>query len=138
MSRLDPIDPRPERGRSDDHGDIAVRGRRAREAEAMRHLADSLGVAYVDLDSYSISPGILRRLPPEVARRHRCVPMVCNPRRIVLVFDDPARALWLTSDPARLGPRVLGGRAAPRRREWALTSPSALDRWIARREELPV
>jgi hypothetical protein len=100
------------------------------EVEGAKHVARALGLTYVDLDESPPSPGILRKLPLEVARSARCVPVVYNRRRIVLCVDDPARTAWIEAH------REDFGLPHDRRLEFALTTPSALDRVLCRRSEL--
>jgi hypothetical protein len=102
-----------------------------RELEQSRHLARALGLPFVDLRDYAVSPGILRKLPLRTVVKHRCVPMVYNPRRIVLLVDDAASLAYLAAR-SRL-PGLPGNRP----REFALTTPSGLDAAIRRRQELP-
>jgi hypothetical protein len=103
----------------------------AQEVEAARHLARALGLPFVDLKSYRISPGILRKLPSRGAVELRCVPMISNPRRVVLVIDDPAALAILASR------RDLTGGPRGRPLEFALTTPSALEETLQRRSALP-
>jgi hypothetical protein len=95
-------------------------------------LARALGVPFVDLETYSISPGILRRVPLSIAIKERCVPIVDNPRRRVLVVDDPARIAWLALAEERTSLRI-----APRKRiEFALATPAGMARALSRRGEV--
>ncbi len=109
----------------------------ASEKELFSHLARSLRLPFVDLKEYKISPGILRKLPRDVAKRYRCVAMVCNARRVVLVHDRPADGLFLSTNPALLGLSETVGRDSKRVVELALTTTSALDAALARRLSLP-
>jgi hypothetical protein len=93
------------------------------EDAMFRRLAGAAGLPFVDLRRYSISPGILRRVPASQARARRWVPMVFNPRRVVLVVDDPA--LPFTQDPEELA--ALLDATPDLGFEFALASPSALD-----------
>ena len=94
-------------------------------------VAKACDLPFVDLDSYEISPGMLRRISSRVAIEERCVPMVDNPRRTVLVVDDPARIAWLATQRHELG---LG---QGREIEFALASTEGLDRTLSRRLEIP-
>ena len=96
--------------------------------EAFGHMARALDLPLVDLGTYAISCGILRRVPAEMACRLRCVPMVFNDRHAVLVVDDPFTAAYLDVNREMLGPPY-------RRREvtFALTTPEALDACLRRR-----
>ena len=105
------------------------------EIEVATHLARSVGVPFIDLREYSISAGILRKLPDRVSRRYRCVPIVFNHRRVVLVHDNPADGLLLKTDPSLLGLPVHTGH--PRTVEFALTTSSALEEALRRRSSLP-
>jgi hypothetical protein len=100
------------------------------EREAARHLAWALGLPYVEPEAGSISPGTLRKLALRVSLASRCVPLVYNARRVVLVIDQPATALILGADPGPLG------LSPGQRLEFALTPPSALEAWLARRAEM--
>lgn len=103
----------------------------ADEIERTRHLARALGLPFVDLSDYTISPGILRKLPARTMMANRCLPMVFNPRRVVLLLDDPARLACLTARPWLLG------LPTDRPVEFALTTPSALEEALTRRQKLP-
>jgi hypothetical protein len=74
------------------------------EADAARLTATALGWSFVDLEEYSISCGILRTVPAELACRARCVPMVFNSRRVVLVVDDPFQGIYVSLHPELFGP----------------------------------
>ena len=97
------------------------------EWETTRHLARAMGWPLVDLRTYAVSCGILRRVSADLACRLRFVPIVFNGRRVILVVDDPYTAMYLSVNPQLLGP--------PSRRslEFALTTPGALDRCLRRR-----
>ncbi len=101
------------------------------DAPGTRLVADALGVPFVDLTEYAVSPGILRRLPTRTAIRQRCVPMVHNPRRAVFVVDDPARLAWLSMR------RDLLGVAPAQKLEFALTTRDGIQRALARRLDGP-
>ena len=107
------------------------------EVEVTRHLARSLGVSFVDLEEYVISPGILSKVARDFSARYRCVPMVCNRRRVVLVHEDPADILRLSADPGLLATSGLEGVGEKRTLEFALTTPPALTRTLERRLALP-
>jgi hypothetical protein len=97
------------------------------DVEAVRHLAAALGWPFVDLERYSVSCGILGRIPAELACRLRCVPIVHNARRVVLAVDDAFQGAYLEIHPELLGP--------PRQRELtlALATPRGLDRALHKR-----
>ena len=105
------------------------------ERWSLEQIARCAGIAFVDLASYRISPGILRKVGLETARRLRCVPMVFNPRRIVLVHDDPVRAFALRVDPSPFLAELGVWSEAPAL-DVALTTPSALDATLERRSLL--
>lgn len=98
--------------------------------EVTKHLARALGWPFVDLDHYSISCGVLRRIPAELACRERCVPMVFNAFRVVLVVDSPWSGAYMTAN------RHLLGVPSDRRLELALTTPRALDEALKKRVSL--
>ena len=103
---------------------------RQREREVARHLARALGVPFVDLDEYSISPGILSKLPLDTMVENRCLPMIFNSRRVVLLVDDASRMARLSS-----GDRIVGAPVG-RRFEFAITTRSGVDAGIERRRAL--
>lgn len=91
------------------------------------HLARALGFPFVRLEEYSISCGILRKVPAGTACRLRCVPMVWNAHRVVLVVQDVFQALCVTANPE------LAGIPRGRRLELAFTTPRGLDAALAKR-----
>ena len=94
------------------------------------HLARALGWPFVDLAEYTISCGILRKIPAELCCRLRCVPMVFNEHRVVLVVDDPFTAAYLSANPELLGPPY------NHKLEFAVTTSRALDSSLHRRMTL--
>ena len=97
------------------------------EVEAGRHLAAALGWCFVDLESYSISCGILGKVTAELACRLRCVPIVHNAHRIVLAVDDPFQGAYLELHPE------LFGSLAGRELSIALATRRGLDRALHKR-----
>lgn len=99
------------------------------EDQIYHQLARAAGLPFVDARSLSVSPGIRQKLPPEMARERRCIPLIFNSRRIVLVVDDPFTAL--TTQPFFIL-RELGLQDS-RRVEFALAAPTplgeCLERW---------
>ena len=102
-------------------------GRYDPEVEAARNLATALGWSFVDLEAYSISCGVLAKVPADLACRLRCVPMVINAHRAVLVVDDPFQGVYASIHPEIFGP--------PYRRsvEVALSTRRGLDRALHKR-----
>jgi hypothetical protein len=84
----------------------------------------------VDLAEYTISCGILKRIPAELSCRLRCVPMVFNARRVVLVVDDPFTAAYLAANSQLLGPPY------DHKIEFAMTTRRSLDSSLNRRAAL--
>jgi len=97
------------------------------ELDAAQRLAEALGWPFVDLESYKVSCGILRRVPAELACRMRCVPMVFNAHRVVLVVDDPFHGYYLAAHPEQLGPPY------DHSMELALGTRKGIDAALARR-----
>lgn len=97
------------------------------ERESAEQVAGALGWPFVDLESYSISCGILKKISAELSCRTRAVPMVFNAHRAVLVVDDPFEGLYLSLHPELLG-RTLGDDV-----EIALTTRRGLDAALHRR-----
>jgi len=95
--------------------------------DAAMHLARALGFPFVRLEEYSISCGILRKVPAETACRLRCVPMVWNAHRVVLAVEDAFQALYLTLNPE------VAGVPRGRRLELAFTTTRGLDAALDRR-----
>lgn len=97
------------------------------EADEARMLANALGWSFVDLEEYSISCGILRKLSAELACRVRCVPIVFNAQRVVLVVDDPFQGVYVSVNPELFG--------SPYRKsvDVALTTRRGLDRALEKR-----
>jgi hypothetical protein len=91
-------------------------------------MARALGWPFVDLREYSISCGILRRIPAEIACRLRAIPMIANARRVVLVVDEPFSAFYVISNRELLGLPLDDARL-----RFALTTRSGLDAALARR-----
>lgn len=75
------------------------------ERESAERVAEALGWGFVDLESYQVSCGILRKVSAELACRTRAVPMVFNSHRVVLVVDDPFQGVYLSLHPEFFGPR---------------------------------
>jgi hypothetical protein len=73
------------------------------EVDAARNLAAASGWAFVDLERYSISCGILRRVPAETCCRLRAVPMVDSVHRRVMVVDDVFQGVYIETNPELLG-----------------------------------
>jgi len=95
-----------------------------------RHLARAVGYPFVDLAEYTISCGILKKVPAELSCRLRCVPMIFNGHRVVLVVDDLFTAAYLSANSALLGPPY------SHKIEFAMTTPHALDLSLHRRVAL--
>ena len=104
------------------------------EDELYRLLAEAASLPFVDLRSYRISGGMLRKIPAPAARSRRCVPMIHNRRRVVLVVDDPALAFDL-GDCEKLAEalEIEGGREI----EFALAASGALDSVLERYDSFP-
>ena len=85
------------------------------------HLALAMGWRFVEPTADTVSCGLLRKIPAELACRLRCVPLVWNSRRIVLVVDDPFHGAYMAANSYLLG--------APYNRpvELALATRAALD-----------
>jgi len=95
--------------------------------EGVEHMARALGWPFIDLESYQVSCGILRKVPAEFACRLRFVPLLLSSRRAVLAVDDPFTGAYLEANSYLLGP--------PYRREVepVLTTPRGLDCALDRR-----
>jgi hypothetical protein len=100
------------------------------EGDAAVELARALERPFVDLETYSISCGVLRKVPAELCCRLRCVPMIHSKRRVVLVVDDPFAEAYLAANQQLLGP--------PYRfpLEFALATTRGIDRALAKRLEM--
>jgi hypothetical protein len=81
-----------------------VPGRQALDVDAAEQLARALKRPFVDLETYSISCGVLGKVPAELCCRLRCVPMIHSKRRVVLVVDDPFAEAFLAANQELLGP----------------------------------
>ncbi|MBI4603184.1 MAG: hypothetical protein HY721_14590 [Planctomycetes bacterium] len=95
--------------------------------ELARHVARALGWPYVELEEYSVSCGILRKVPAELACRLRCVPLVFNRRRVVLAVDDPFQGMYAQLHPELFGPPY------DRDVEVALATARGIDRALEKR-----
>jgi hypothetical protein len=109
---------------------MGYRCERAEAIDRAQHLARALGWPYIDLEEYSISCGLLRRIPASIATLERCVPLVFNARRIVLVVDNPFNGAYMAANPGFLGV------SADHRIELALTTPAGIDAALHRRAAL--
>ena len=74
------------------------------DSDAAEQLARALKRPFVDLETYSISCGVLGKVPAELCCRLRCVPMIHSKRRVVLVVDDPFAEAYLAANQELLGP----------------------------------
>ncbi len=93
------------------------------EDAVYRRLAEAAGLIYVDLRTYHIPGGFLKRIPLAQAKEMRWVPMIFNSRRVVLIVDDPFKAL--VQDRGELARRF--GPPWDREFNFALASPAAMD-----------
>ena len=74
------------------------------DGDAAEQLARALKRPFVDLETYSISCGVLGKVPAELCCRLRFVPMIHSKRRVVLVVDDPFAEAYLAANQELLGP----------------------------------
>jgi hypothetical protein len=74
------------------------------DGDAAEQLARALKKPFVDLETYSISCGVLGKVPAEICCRLRFVPMIYSRKRVVLVVDDPFAAAYIAANQEILGP----------------------------------
>ncbi len=97
------------------------------EREFAEQMAEALGWPFVDLERYSVSCGLLKKVSAEMACRTRSVPMVFNRHRVVVVVDDPFQGVYMSMHPELLGPPY------SHRVEIALSTRRGLDAALHRR-----
>ncbi|MDY0088237.1 MAG: ATPase, T2SS/T4P/T4SS family [Coriobacteriia bacterium] len=56
-------------------------------------IADAMGLEVVDLMGYEIDPNAAANLPPEMARRHRVMPVKVDNGELVVAMSDPANLI---------------------------------------------
>ena len=92
------------------------------EAALTRVLARQQGMPYVDLAKGSISPEIIARIPEEIARGQKVLPLLERGGKLIVAIDDPLKRIVAEELEFLLGSSV----------SCALAAPSALARAIAR------
>jgi len=91
------------------------------EVELTRVLARQQSMPFVDLRKGSISPEILARIPDEIAREQRVLPLLERGGKLIVAIDDPLKRIVAEELEFLLGTRV----------SCALAAPGALARSIA-------
>jgi len=62
----------------------------ADESRIARAVADSLGLAFVDLAAIDIDPNAATMLSVDLARRHSCLPIKVQDEELIVAMSDPA------------------------------------------------
>lgn len=102
-------------------GDLLVASGKIQEDDLYRALGEQLGVPYVHLGDFDIDPIALAKLPQELVRAQRVLPLMMHEGRLILATDDPADSSALSALRFRAQHPV----------EAVLASPSDLDAAIA-------
>ncbi len=112
------------------------------ETELVRVLARQEGLPFVDLSKGNIAASILERVPAEVAREQRVLPLVERQGKLVVAVDDPLKRIVADQLSFLLGCEVTCALAAPSLLGAALLqhygqepSETAEERLAARTEE---
>ncbi len=92
------------------------------EVALTRVLARQQGMPFVDLEKGSISPGILARIPDEIAREQKVLPLLERDGALIVAIDDPLKRIVAEELEFLLGEKV----------SCALAAPGALSQAIAR------
>jgi len=51
--------------------------------------AESIGLPYLDLSDIPLSPQLIARVPPMIARRHSCVPVMIDDKQLLVASPNP-------------------------------------------------
>ena len=70
-------------------GQTLVRMRLASDGEVARALSMQLGFPYIDLNAIIVDPYAVQKIPPEIAMKHRMLPIYIEKNNLVLAVEDP-------------------------------------------------
>lgn len=70
-------------------GQTLVRLKMASDGEVARALSMQLGFPYIDLNAIIVDPYAVQKVPPEVAMKHRMLPIYIEKNNLVLAVEDP-------------------------------------------------
>lgn len=76
------------------------------QQQLLHALAVQYGHEFLDLGSVSIDADLLQRVPPQLARRHRAIPVGFEGERVLLAMANPADVLAIDDIRAALGRHV--------------------------------
>ncbi len=71
-------------------GEVLLAAQEIGHDDLYRALSYQLGMPYARLGEFDVEAAALAALPPEIARRHRVLPLMFHDGRLVLATDDPA------------------------------------------------
>ena len=70
-------------------GQTLVRMKLASDGEVARALSMQLGFPYIDLNAIIVDPYAVQKIPPEIAMKHRMLPIYIEKNNLVLAVEDP-------------------------------------------------
>lgn len=70
-------------------GNVLVDLGMVRESEFLQIIADKLGLPFIDLRRTQINPEIAEKLPEQIARRHKAVPIEIRDNSLIVGLADP-------------------------------------------------
>lgn len=77
------------RGSKEKLGQTLVRMKFASDGEVARALSMQLGFPYIDLNAIIVDPYAVQKIPPEIAMKHRMLPIYIEKNSLVLAVEDP-------------------------------------------------
>ncbi|MBI5363032.1 MAG: Flp pilus assembly complex ATPase component TadA, partial [Planctomycetes bacterium] len=92
------------------------------EGTVFRTLAKQQGLPFVDLEKGKIPDAVIARIPAELAREQRCLPILEKNGRLVVAIDDPQKRILIDQLAFNLGGEV----------QCALATPTSMKRALDR------
>ena len=77
------------------------------EAKLMPYVAQSVGIPYIDISNYDISPEVIKLLPANIVKKYKIVPVFKVDKNITLAVIDPFNFLALDTAKKHLSSYIL-------------------------------
>ncbi|HTL10846.1 MAG TPA: type IV-A pilus assembly ATPase PilB [Bdellovibrionota bacterium] len=109
-------------GNNDNHAQLLIEKGYVSETKLVYYLGRKFGLPSINLAKFEVRPEIISLVPPDLARKHRCVPIQANQGTLVVAVADPTQVRALEELKFRVKMNV----------EAVITSFSALDGALAK------
>lgn len=111
--------------------ELAILDESTNEEYAAKVLAASLGLKYVDVDTFEVDMKAVALVGPELCRRHQVLPLTVSTHRIRLAMADPTDVIALDDVASATGLAVTPRVAAPEALQHAIDRYVRFDEQIA-------